>query len=160
MKNNRTKITFISGYTLSSGVKIPHRVTKLESCMSVRRFNNCSHKLNKLSPVSFLLIHYLTEEMSSQENSVSNTKSTRDKFLRWVKQSCNRTFTDSSVQKGFIQLKKQDLIISFSRGDYNVNPLHFCRCNLKARKGMVMDLCVKHFKDPKQGSNLKRAFGI
>jgi len=161
MTKGRTQITYINGYQLSGGVKIPTKICKLESATYVCRFNNCSHKLKQLSKVGFLLIHYLTEVMDTHNNCVSNSSYHRQQFLLWVKQSCNRTFKDSAVQKGFVQLKKLDLIISFDKRSYfSVNPLHFCKCSLNDRKRMIMNLCIMYFANPKKTSNLRRAFGI
>ena len=164
MGNKKTKITYINGVRTKDGVKeIPGRTTRFEEVSGVVRYNNCSHKLMKLSKVESLLLHFLSEQMDEDSNAVHHSPYIRGEFNVLMKRSCGITYSDATIKKAFIKLKKLDLLISLGRrGYYYINPIHFrARSGSeKQRQRIIDEIRIQYFVNPNSKSNVKRAFGI
>lgn len=145
----------------ADGLIMPSIRTKKVKNTYVKRFQNCQHKLFKLTKCAEMLLRFLTEEMDSV-NSIHNSKSFRKSFRVHMQKDCGMSYADVTVKKAFKELVDQDLLISWAvKSTYTVNPMYFFCGSEKERiallQSLMKDAAAGNFN---KGSNLKRAMKL
>lgn len=83
----------------------------------------------RLSKVELLLLEYVLEVMSAEDNTVINDIVFREGFNQIFIDIGFPIYSDSTISKAFSSLKKQTILdsIPHHRGAYKVNPIYFVR---------------------------------
>ena len=124
--NKKLKVDYVSHYIEDEECNnLPQYTAKSVVDSSVVRFRNCMYLLYRLSKVERILLDYITEEMDLN-NHFANTSIFRYGFVLFMEGiSTNEKFSEKSVQNAINNLKKTGLILSYTKGDYYVNPEYF-----------------------------------
>lgn len=132
MKSRHNYVRYVSAVKQDEGVKLLEYSTKRIVASKVCRFRNCIHLLAKLTKMERLLLDYLVEEME-EDNSVTNSKHQRERFIEFISDISGIKYSDRSVKNSFLKLKEVGLLISYSKADYYVNPLYYYNGSLESR---------------------------
>lgn len=140
---------------------IPLFTTKKVIVLSVKRYFNCIHKTHSLSPASRNLLDYLTETMNS-ENEIGNNAFFKMEFIAFIFKTCGIKYSDNTINKGFQELKKADILISFAKRKsvYTVNPLYFFK-GTEAKRTKLLQKMLNASPDGKHlDTNLSSALNV
>lgn len=159
-KKKHHLIRYFWEYKDVDGIMLPDWKTKKVVIKNVRRYQNCQHKLIRLSRVAYMYMLFLTELMDEEDNFFTHTSKTRTDFINYVNANCQITWTDHAVKKAFGQLVSQGLIISYGkRIDYTVNPIYFYKGDEDERRSLIANL-INQANNPSKGSNIKTALAV
>lgn len=90
-----------------------------------KRYSNALCLLMGISECPHKLLDWIQENMSDG-GYVSNNEITRRAFIAFHKRySTEKPYSDHSVNKAFQQLSETGLLVSVSKGIYQVNPMFF-----------------------------------
>ena len=155
------KADYIVGWeTDKGGIKLPIFKSKSFTKDNVRRFQNCQHKLIKITKTAEMYLRFLTEEMD-KSNVIHITQSTRDTFRQQMKKDCGVDYKDDTIKKALKQLVDSGLVIKMgARIDYTVNPANYFKGTDKARKRLLQSLIQHWSNDPVGNSSIKDALGL
>lgn len=157
-----TLIRYIQKYEKDAGTGILTPVYKSKRIVtkSSQRYHNSMHKTAKLSPNARNLLDYLVENMN-KENEVSNTPFLKKEFRQFLRDTCAMDYSDNTINKGFQELKRANLLVSFAKlkSVYIVNPLHFFNGTEKERVSLLQKL-LNAVPKCNAGTNLAEALGF
>ena len=131
MKKQKTIRTTTSAYKPVESIYIPINVTRSYKNESVKFYFTFAHLRYRLSPVSWMVLLYLCENMDDKTNEVRTDSTTTANFLKAMKSYGIKksnglpAYKEDAVKKAYRDLRKHNLLItSPTRGVNHVNPRH------------------------------------
>jgi hypothetical protein len=161
MSKKSIKVSYVAKWlTDKNGKKLPIYKSKSFTEDNVKRYQNCQHKLIKLTKVAEMYLRYLTEHMD-KANVVHITKGTRVAFKNHMEKDCGENYKDDTIKKALGQLTKAGLVIKMgARIDYMVNPSHHFKGTNAERKKLLQVLVKEWELNPAGNLNIKIALGL
>ena len=161
MSKKSIKVSYIAEWlTYKNGDKLPNYKSKSFTEDNVKRYQNCQHKLIKLTKVAEMFLRYLTEQMD-KSNVVHITKATRVSFQNHMQKDCGENYKDDTIKKALGQLTKAGLVIKVgARIDYMVNPSHYFKGTNAERKKLLQVLVKEWEQNPEGNLNIQKALGL
>lgn len=140
--NRKSKtISYIDGFQLEGDVMVPV-VKGVEIMMTgTKRFHNCLYLIMGLGKLERLLMDWISEEMDDR-NIIRNDGFVRGQFINFIStlviDGDNKVYKDQSVNNAFHSLCSSKLLISISKGIYQVNPNYYWSGSDKDRVDEIM----------------------
>jgi hypothetical protein len=157
----KRRIKYVRAYVNNGGYYFPVWGYTTVTTNAVKSYFNKMHKTSKVSVMALVLLEFLCEEMDSKTNIVHHNKPTRDKFIKLLKTSTGRKYSDAAVKKAFRQLAKCGLLIYYNeRGSSHVNPRHYFKGAEADRVKLLENLYKLYFVGNPTRTNLKLALGL
>lgn len=138
MRENKVlKIRYIEKYVDENGVNMPVYGLKKITTSHVKRYNNCLYLLAGLKGCSRNLMDFLTDQMDSDNNVVSNAAFIK-KFIAVMKEA-GIEYGEDIVKKSFKTLREKGFLLDLegSRGYYKVNPKYFMKNDDSKREELL-----------------------
>lgn len=135
-------ISYYDGFYAKDGIMYPKTKHKVIKMTNTKRFHNCLYLILGLSKCERLLMDWLSEEMDD-ENIIVSDEHMRNKFIKFISsitvEGKKIEYKPQTVANAFNDLvKREDLLLRYSKGRYKVNPEYYWRGKDEDRLDAIM----------------------
>ena len=149
MKKNKNITTIgFRRFVKDEGIYLPSKWTADFTKSSVKRYGNNLYLLSKLTKTERLILDYVTENASSENDFDSNIRY-RKRITLFFEKNCKTLIKDSAIKHSFRTLKKLGILIAFkSRGSYCINPNFYFPGSDKKRRELLKSMLEDAYTSP------------